>query len=108
MTLQTRTATADLQRHAYNAAFYELGLGWHWDSHTFDGLLPVTCTSERVRKYMTAHQSHLLHAYDAEFLATAIEATKSRCLDQMMVSSDGSAMRSHTDWAALHSRQIGA
>ena len=108
MTIQTRTATADLQRHAYNAAFYELGLGWHWDSHTFDGLLPVTCTSERVRKYMTAHQSHLLHVYDAAFLATAIEATKSRCLDRMVVGSSVTATRSHTDWAALHSRQIGA
>lgn len=108
MTSQTRIATADLQRHAYNAAFYELGLGWHWNSPTFDDLLPVECTSERIHQYMSAHQSHLLHAYDAAFLARAIETTKSRCLDQMMTTNNGTVTSSHTDWAALHSRQIGA
>ena len=29
----------DVERNAYNAAFYELGLRWHWDSDTYDQLL---------------------------------------------------------------------
>ena len=96
----------DLHRNAYNAAFYELGLGWHWDARTFKGLQPLGCEVERVKTYMEAHQSHLLRAYDPRFLATAIETTKSRCFDAMLES--GAIMAGQTDWAALHSRQIGA
>jgi hypothetical protein len=28
----------ELERNAYNAAFYELGLRWHWDSQTYEAL----------------------------------------------------------------------
>ena len=97
--------TTDLQRNAYNAAFYELGLGWHWDERTFEGLQPLQCEVERVKSYMEQHHSHLLHAYDPAFLAGAIESTKLRCIELMLVS--GSTMAGHADWAALHSRQIG-
>lgn len=95
----------DLQRNAYNAAFYELGLGWHWDAGTFDGLLPLGCEVERIKTYMEQHQSHLLKAYEPKFLASAIETTKSRCLDQMV--GCGSALAGQADWAAIHGRQIG-
>jgi hypothetical protein len=96
---------ADLQRNAYNAAFYELGLGWHWDARTFEGLQPLQCEVARVKTYMEQHQSHLLHAYDPAFLAGAIETTKSRCIELML--DRGAATAGHADWAALHSRQIG-
>lgn len=114
MTTQTRIANTDLQRHAYNAAFYELGLGWHWDSDTFERLLPIVCKTERVRQYMMSHQPHLLHAYDADFLTGAIETTQSHCLDRMMDCRLNGTQGARTvndlpvDWAALHSRQIGA
>ena len=29
----------EIERNAYNAAFYELGFRWHWDSHTYYELL---------------------------------------------------------------------
>ena len=35
--------TNAVHRNAYNAAFYELGLGWHWDAATYDQLLPLDC-----------------------------------------------------------------
>ena len=108
MTLHATTATDaanDLHRNAYNAAFYELGLGWHWDAGTFNGLQPLACEVERIKTYMEAHQAHLLRAYEPRFLASAIETMKSRCFDQMREC--GAALAGQTDWAALHSRQIG-
>ena len=104
--IATNDAADDLHRNAYNAAFYELGLGWHWDAGTFDGLKPLACEVERIKTYMEAHQSHLLRAYEPQFLSSAIETTKSRCFDLMREC--GTAVAGQTDWAALQSRQIGA
>lgn len=104
--LLATTTIHDLQRNAYNAAFYELGLGWHWDRGTFDSLQPLACEVERIRTYMEAHHAHLLKAYDPGFLASAIEITRSRFTDSARDGVDGRS--GHTDWAALHSRQIGA
>ena len=66
----------ECQRHAYNAAFEELGLNWHWDAVTF-ACLPAR-GPQGVRAYLEKEQSHLLRAYDAEFLVNAIETAKER------------------------------
>jgi hypothetical protein len=73
---------ADAHRQAYNAAFDELGLNWHWDAVTFASL-PAQ-GPERVRGYLEREQGHLLRAYDADFLVNAIEEAKSRCHAVMM------------------------
>ncbi|MEO7391463.1 MAG: hypothetical protein ABIU58_04760 [Ramlibacter sp.] len=70
-------------RQAYNAAFDELGLSWHWDAVTY-ACLPAR-GRERLRAYLEKEQSHLLRAYEAEFLLNAIETAKDRCY-QLMVS----------------------
>ncbi|AMO25371.1 hypothetical protein UC35_10225 [Ramlibacter tataouinensis] len=58
---------------AYHAAFYELGLRWHWDRATYDALLRHSPDPQaRIRHYIETRQPHLLKAYDAAFLATAI------------------------------------
>ncbi len=69
---------AEAERHAYNAAFEELGLTWHWDSATY-ARLPAR-GRDGVLAYVQAEQAHLLRAYDAEFLVEAVEAAKARCL----------------------------
>ncbi|HEX2541673.1 MAG TPA: hypothetical protein VHM00_11400 [Caldimonas sp.] len=63
----------EVERSAYNAAFYELGLGWHWSADTFQSLSTHGDPCERIRHYMEQQHPHLLRAYDAEFLASAIE-----------------------------------
>ncbi len=75
-TLSTqRTGPAsEAERSAYNAAFYELGLGWHWSAETFESLQTRSAPCERIRHYMEQQHPHLLRAYDAEFLACAIES----------------------------------
>ena len=73
--------TAETHRHAYNAAFDELGLNWHWDSATYARL--QTHGSDGVATYLQTEQPHLLRAYEADFLVRAIETTKARCFSGM-------------------------
>lgn len=75
-TMLDNTAT-EQARHAYNAAFEELGLSWHWDAATYARL--QNSAHGAVRTYLEAEQSHLLRAYEADFLVEAIEAAKARC-----------------------------
>jgi hypothetical protein len=74
-----RADDAEIERNAFNAAFHELGLRWHWDSDTYDALASDPCERARVRRYLEAEQPHLLRAYDVEFLTDAILTTKQRC-----------------------------
>lgn len=68
---------AQAHRQAYNAAFEELGLSWHWDPATY-ACLPAT-GPEGLRAYLEKEHPHLLRAYDADFLVNAIETAKCRC-----------------------------
>lgn len=75
--------TSESHRHAYNAAFEELGLGWYWDSETWAAVQGRG--GDGVRSYLESEQAHLLRAYEAEFLVAAIEAAKRRCHDCLAV-----------------------
>jgi hypothetical protein len=66
------------ERDAFNAAFRELGLRWHWDAATFLTLAPCADDAARVRTYLESREAHLLRAYDASFLVGAICAAKER------------------------------
>ena len=64
----------ETERNAYNAAFYELGLRWHWDCETFDALKQRVASAEgRLQHYLQTRQPHILRAYDAGFLVRAIQ-----------------------------------
>lgn len=67
---------AEAHRHAYNAAFEELGLSWYWDAATYARL--QAHGRDGVRAYLESEQSHLLRAYEADFLVNAIETAKTR------------------------------
>lgn len=69
----------EIDRGAFNAAFYELGLRWHWDGPTYQQLASNPCERSRVRGYLEGEQAHLLRAYEADFLTDAILAAKARC-----------------------------
>lgn len=75
---------AELERSAFNAAFYELGLRWHWDSDTFRALAARADERVRLRSYLESEQPHMLRAYDAEFLINAILTAKARCRDALV------------------------
>ncbi len=67
---------AEVERGAFNAAFYELGLRLYWDKGTYEALAANLSEHARVLDYLKGVQSHLLRAYDAEFLADAVIRAK--------------------------------
>jgi hypothetical protein len=75
--LVTDDPATDAHRHAYNAAFDELGLNWHWDAATYAGVR--SRGRDGLRTYLEREQAHLLRAYEADFLVNAIESVKARC-----------------------------
>jgi hypothetical protein len=71
----------ELERNAFNVAFSELGLCWHWDEQTYSELQAIPNEEDRLRAYLRERHGHLLKAYDADFLIDAIRVTKMRCVD---------------------------
>jgi hypothetical protein len=101
------TDAGALHRDAYNAAFYELGLHWHWDSNTYDTLSPDSDGgSNRIRDYLEKQQPHLLKAYDPVFLIEAILAAKAHCYESMCVGEHCAVP--DRNWAEIQRDQIGS
>ena len=65
---------------AYNLAFDELELDWHWDQSILDELAGIASEKERIGAYLRAHRPHLLKVYDADALAEQIAEVKARQL----------------------------
>jgi hypothetical protein len=74
----TRPSETSPELDAYNAAFHEIGLDWHWDAETWASLRDIEGERERVCAYLRAHHPHLLKVYDADFLGAAIVELKGR------------------------------
>jgi len=98
-------AAADVDRSAFNAAFYELGLRWHWDSRTYESLAAQPCERSRVRSYLEGEQPHLLRAYDADVLTDAIITAKAR-LQAALARCPSSALPSF-DWTDARWGEVG-
>jgi len=96
----------EIHLDAYNAAFYELGLKWHWTSDTYRDLQQHACERERLRTYLETRQPHLLRAYDSEFLVNAIHTVKTRRHQEMTEAGRRSAGR--VDWAEMQRLEVGA
>ena len=101
---------AEAHRHAYNAAFEELGLTWYWDAATYARL--QAHGRDGVRVYLETEQSHLLRAYEAGFLVDAIETTQARRYAgmnrQVHPAPAAWATASHLPAGARHSASSGA
>jgi hypothetical protein len=96
---------AEMHRHAYNAAFYELGLRWYWDASIYQHPLPDGPERGRIRNYLENHQRHLLTAYDVEFLADAIQAAKALCYQSL--TAGGRPAAPAVNWAEVQQAQVG-
>jgi hypothetical protein len=90
---------------AYNAAFYELGLRWHWDAAIYQELLACADEKSRIRRYIETRHPHLLNAYDIDFLTCAIQAVKTRYFDNLTAC--GSRIAPAIDWAAMQAAEVG-
>jgi hypothetical protein len=69
--------TAELE--AYNRAFCELELPWHWDATTFRELLDVAGERDCVSAYIERSQPHLLRVYEKSFLRDLVLDARDRC-----------------------------
>lgn len=63
---------------AYNRAFSELELPWHWDAELFRELLSVSADHDCVGVYVERSQAHLLRVYKKEFLRDLVLSAKER------------------------------
>jgi HAD superfamily hydrolase (TIGR01509 family) len=68
----------DGHRVAFNAAFAEAGLAWHWDVALYGELLAVTGGKERMRFYAERHDPAFLARPDADERIKSLHATKTR------------------------------
>ncbi len=96
---------ADAHRNAYNAAFHELGLSFHWDRARYQSVLCQDGERECLRSYLEQHQPHLLKAYDTEFLVDAIQAAKARCYD--VLTAAGCSAGGFINWAEIQQHHAG-
>ena len=71
----TVAETADLHRAAFNRAFDEHGLGWHWDREIYSQLTPVEFTLPKLRLFALAAQK-TGHAHVPAFELLAKIATR--------------------------------
>ena len=77
MTVEVSTdlsAADEAARNAYNAAFSQMDIGWHWDAATYRELLADG--GQPVRTFVERHRPHLLRAYAIDCLVDAIETTR--------------------------------
>ena len=70
----TLSADDEAARNAYNTAFSQMEIGWHWDATTYRELLADG--DQPVRSFVERHRPHLLRAYGIDCLVNAVEATR--------------------------------
>ena len=68
----------DGHRPAFNAAFAEAGLDWHWDVHLYGTLLAVTGGKERIRHFCERYDPDFLARPDADDAVEALHEDKTR------------------------------
>jgi len=68
----------DGHRPAFNAAFTEAGLAWHWDETLYGDLLEVTGGKERIRFFCERHAPEFLRQADVDVRIRDLHAAKTR------------------------------
>ena len=74
VTTTTLSVDDEAARNAYNSAFSEMDIGWHWDAATYRELLADG--GQPVRSFVQRHRPHLLRAYAIDCLVDAVETMR--------------------------------
>src|SRR6478752_1519395 len=74
--ISTLADTSELQREAFNAAFRQHGLDWHWDREEYRTMLQDSGGAARIEQYA--------HSKGQEIDAAAVHAAKSRNFQQLL------------------------
>ena len=76
----------DGHRIAFNAAFEEFGIGWHWDVDLYGKLLAVTGGKERMKHYASAYLHNVNVPDDFDQLISELHAAKTRHYTTLLAS----------------------
>lgn len=74
----------DGHRPAFNSAFAELGLNWHWDEVLYGELLAVTGGKERIKYFVEGFLPPEQRPRDVDRLAAEIHRVKTRCYTELV------------------------
>ncbi|MEK6550232.1 MAG: HAD family hydrolase, partial [Pseudomonadota bacterium] len=74
----------DGHRPAFNRAFEEAGLDWHWDVALYGELLAVTGGKERMRHYLDRYRPDYRRPADFDELVVRLHAAKTRHYTEML------------------------
>lgn len=77
----------DGHRVAFNQAFADAGLDWHWSVEQYGELLSVTGGKERIQFYLRTYRPNLKPADDIQGWAAALHKAKTRHYKQLVQSS---------------------
>ena len=74
----------DGHRIAFNEAFRQAGLDWHWDIPLYGALLAVTGGKERIRFYLEQFRPQLLADADIGSRIAALHQSKTHCYTDLV------------------------
>ncbi|HSD59618.1 MAG TPA: HAD-IA family hydrolase [Burkholderiales bacterium] len=74
----------DGHRLAFNAAFREFGLDWHWDAAQYGDLILVAGGKERLRHWITHHAPECALGRDVERWVGELHAAKTRLFRELL------------------------
>ena len=74
----------DGHRPAFNRAFEQAGLDWHWDVALYGELLAVTGGKERMRHYLDRYRPDYRRPADFDELVVRLHAAKTRHYTEML------------------------
>lgn len=85
----TLSETEDLHRQAFNQAFDQNDLPWHWDRQLYRQLLKVSGGKERIRHFIEIHDSDRRVSKDLDGFIRDLHAAKTAIYTRMVA--DGEA-----------------
>ena len=74
----------DGHRVAFNEAFAEAGLDWHWSEELYGDLLAVTGGKERIRHYLATHRPDYPMPADGDAFIAGLHAAKTRHYTELL------------------------
>ncbi len=84
----TLSETEETHRRAFNRAFREAGLDWHWDTALYTELLAVTGGKERIRYFMESRHVDAPAPDARDAFVRALHADKTRTYTAMLAGGD--------------------
>jgi len=72
----TLAETEEIHRKAFNTAFQQAGLDWHWSQEMYAGLLAVTGGKERIRYFLDTYLPGFEAPMDMDEYIAALHAAK--------------------------------